>query len=440
MKYKYWYVFFATLLVFACNNSSSNSDNGNNGGNSGNSNGSLESSSSSSEYSYSSSSFNEYLSSNTSEPNADISSSSAFFSSSSSISPPSEVSSSSETSSPSDLSSSSNINLSSGGTVKSSSSEAPPEVTTWPKLKEGDSGVLKGWGSRYWDGCKPHCALRNNVDTSATPFKICRNCNKNNKEIPTFTLSPDIVVRLDQNTNKIVEDWIGYKETVSSCEQGGISYVCWDMAPIALTDSLAYAFVAGTLKKPVCGHCFQVQFDGGTHNGPQEIKDAHKKLKGKTLIVMATNTGGDVEEGQFDIMVPGGGPGMFDSFADQIGVPKNQLGEGFGGFLTTCQREINDYNKLAEVYQDCVRKKCNAVFSKPEHKDLLRGCLWFTDWFMAADNPTFISKEVPCPKYFTDKYTSTINKSKDNKIEPFAGFNKPIPAGYETEKWKSEWK
>jgi hypothetical protein len=271
------------------------------------------------------------------------------------------------------------------------------------------------------------------VDINAVPFKICRNCNKKNEEIPTFTLSPDIEVRYDQWANKIMEDWVGYKETVSSCQQGGISYVCWDMAPMALNDTLAYAFVAGTLQKPVCGHCFQVQFDGGNHGN--DVKDAHRKLKGKTLIVMATNTGGDVEEGQFDIMVPGGGPGLFDSFAEQIGVPKNQLGEGFGGFLTTCQREINDYDKPAEVYQECVRKKCNAVFSKPEHKDLLRGCLWFTDWFMAADNPTFISKEVDCPKYFTDKYPSTINTSPDNKIEPYGGFNKPIPAGYETQKW-----
>jgi len=430
MKYKCWCVFFAGMLIFACNNSS-NSDNGNSSGNS-------EVSAPSNGYSSS----DEYSSSSFSEPSPGTSSSNILSSSSTEIIVGSS-SDSSDSSTSSDLSSSSNINLNSSSSEaaaisSSSSSEATPEIINWPTLKEGQSGVLKGWGSRYWDGCKPHCALRDNIDVNANPFKICRNCNKNNKEIPTFTLSPDIEVRFDQYANKIVEDWVGYKETVSSCEQGGISYVCWDMAPMALNDTLAYAFVAGTLKKPVCGHCFQVQFDGGNHGN--DIKDAHKKLKGKTLIVMATNTGGDVEEGQFDIMVPGGGPGMFDSFAEQIGVPKNQLGEGFGGFLTTCQREINDYNKPAEVYQECVRKKCNAVFSKPEHKDLLRGCLWFTDWFMAADNPTFISKEVDCPKYFTDKYPSTINKTKDTKIEPYGGFNKKIPDGYETEKWKSEWK
>ena len=423
MKYKHLCAFFASLLIFACNNSSS--------GDSGNGSSEVSSSSSisgtipdvSSSSSISGPTPDVSSSSDISEPNLDISSSS----NSSNI-----------------LSSSSNANSSSSEAAisTSSSSEAPLEITNWPKLQEGQSGVLKGWGSRYWDGCKPHCSQRDNVDLKAVPFTVCRNCNIKNNEIPAFTLSPDIEVRYDQwaNPPKFVEDWVGYKETVNSCQPGGIAYACWDMAPIALSEDLAYAFMATSLKNASCGQCFQIQFDGGTHNGEKEIKETHRQLKGKTLIVMATNTGGDVEEGQFDIMVPGGGPGMFDSFAEQIGVPKNQLGEGFGGFLTTCQREINDYNKPAEVYQECVRKKCNAVFSKPEHKDLLRGCLWFTDWFMAADNPTFISKEVDCPKYFTDKYPSTINKTKDTKIEPYGGFNKKIPDGYETEKWKSEWK
>ncbi|MCL1956171.1 MAG: hypothetical protein FWF63_02510, partial [Fibromonadales bacterium] len=350
MKYKCWCFFFVCLLIFACNNSSDNNNNGN-----------LEYSSSSSENSVA------LVSSSSETSSASEIISSAFDASSSSSSDsPSEISSAFEASSSSEISSSSPISssseisssspLSSAESSPSSSSEAPPEIKAWPTLKEGQSGVLKGWGSRYWDGCKPHCALRNNIDTNATPFKICRNCNKNNKEIPTFTLSPDIEVHYQEWDKQIAVWWLGYKETVSSCEKDGISYVCWDMAPLALNDTLAYAFVAGTLKKPVCGHCFQVQFDGGNHGN--DIKDAHRKLKGKTLIVMATNTGGDVEEGQFDIMVPGGGPGMFDSFAEQIGVPKNQLGEGFGGFLTTCQREINDYNKPAEVYQECVRKKC----------------------------------------------------------------------------------
>jgi len=396
MKYKYF--FLAGLLVFACDNSSNNSNNDNNiiGG--------INSSSSGNAGTISSNSNNNSNSSNGS--------------SSSNIS---------------NASSGSNNNSSDSGLGYSSSSfEEPPVVTAWPKLKAGDAGVEHGWGSRYWDGCKPHCSLPDNVNKSAVPYTICRNCNIENKEIPTFTLSPNIEVRYDQYEGKIKEDWIGYEETRSSCNQNGIAYVCWDMAPIALNDTLAYAFAAAS-QRDACGQCFQIQFDGGNHGN--DVKDAHRLINGKTLIVMATNTGDDVEGGQFDIMVPGGGPGIFNSFAAQMGVDQSLLGEPYGGLLTTCQQEIHNYDTAAVVFQDCVKKKCNAVFYKPEHKQLLDGCLWFADWYMTADNPTFLYKKVDCPKYFTDKYPSTINTTPDNKIEPYGGFKKNIPDGYEYQKW-----
>ncbi len=326
-----------------------------------------------------------------------------------------------------------NTNSSSSGNGSLPSSSSPlPNAGNYPRLQEGQSGVTKGWGSRYWDGCKPHCSLPKNVNENAVPYTICRNCDINNKEIPTFTLSPDIEVRYDQWAGTIFEDWLGYKETVSSCQDGGIAYACWDMAPIALNDTLAYAFVAAS-PKDACGQCFQIQFDGGNHG--DDVKEAHRLIAGKTLIVMVTNTGDDVEEGQFDIMVPGGGPGMFNSFATQMGVSQGLLGEGYGGLLTTCQQEIHDYDKPASVFQDCVRNKCNAVFSNPKHKMLLDGCLWFVDWYKTADNPTFLSKETECPKYFTDKYPSTINTASENRIEPYGGFKKNIPDGYEYDRW-----
>jgi len=389
MKHKV-HLFLASLLIFACDNTNNNDNrDGNIIGNV-----------------------------NSSSGNSGIISSSSGNSSSGNIS---------------NGSSSSNNNSSDSGSGYSSSSEEPPVAGTWPKLNVGDPDVEKGWGSRYWDGCKPHCSLRPNVDTTANPFTICRNCDINNKEIPAFTLSPDIQIRYDQWENKIKEDWIGYKETVSSCVEGGIAYTCWDMAPIALNDTLAYAFMATSLKNASCGQCFQLQFDGGNHGN--DVKEAHTLIKGKTLIVMATNTGSDVEAGQFDIMIPGGGPGMFNSFATQMGVSQSLLGENNGGLLTTCQREINDYNKPASVYQECVRNKCNAVFGNPKHKQLLDGCLWFVDWYMTADNPTYLYRKVDCPKYFTEKYPSNINKSPDNKIEPYGGFLKNIPEGYEYQKW-----
>jgi hypothetical protein len=393
---QFWFLFLAGMLVLGCSDNSENTDK-----------------SSSSEYSE--------------VPSSDSSSSSVILSNSSSSG---EASSSSSTETTVDVSSSSS--LQSQPSV-SSSSDNPPVAGVWPKLQKGQDGVKEGWGSRYWDGCKPHCSLRNNVDTNAVPFKVCRNCDINNNEIPTFTLSPDIEVRYDQWANKIAEDWIGYKETVSSCVSGGISYACWDMAPYKLNDTLAYAFMATALKNASCGQCFQLQFDGGNHGN--DVKEAHRQIKGQTLIVMATNTGSDVEDGQFDIMIPGGGPGMFDSFSNQMEIDKNQLGANDGGFLTTCQRELNDYDKPAAQYQECVREKCNTIFSNPKHKNLLDGCLWFADWYKAADNPTYIYKKVDCPQYFLDKYPSTINTEKDNKFTPKAGFNKNIPEGYETVPW-----
>ena len=37
-----------------------------------------------------------------------------------------------------------------------------------PKVTSGKTG----WGSRYWDCCKPHCSWREEVETNANPYKI----------------------------------------------------------------------------------------------------------------------------------------------------------------------------------------------------------------------------------------------------------------------------
>lgn len=275
-------------------------------------------------------------------------------------------------------------------------------VMNYEKLTDGSAN--KGWGSRYWDACKPHCALRENVDTTANPFRIARNCDINGKEIPAFTLSP--------NVNQW---WSGYEGTKSACEPGGDAFACTDMAPVKVNDTLSYAFVATSLSNAQCGQCFQLQFNGGGHSGD---KPSHKALAGKTLVVLASNTGGDVGIGQFDIMIPGGGVGLFDALSRQLGVSKESMGEQYGGLLTTCQKVDlnNNYDLPASSYKDCVRKKCENIFASNEN--LLKGCLWFADWFEAADNPTYLYKPVECPKYLMDKYLSTINTSKDTNIKP----------------------
>jgi hypothetical protein len=285
------------------------------------------------------------------------------------------------------------------------SSAAPVDNGTYEKLTT--SNAQQGWGSRYWDACKPHCSQRENVSINANPFSVCRNCDANGKEIPAFTLSP--------NVN---EWWTGYEGTKSACE-GGPAYACMDMAPIAVNDTLAYAYGATSKSNAQCGQCFQIQFDGGGHYGG---KQAHRLIEGKTLIIMASNTGTDVEAGQFDIMIPGGGVGMYDALSSQVGVSKAAMGEQYGGFLTTCQKELNNYDLPADKYKACVRSKCDAVFgTDAKFADLLRGCHWFVDWMHAADNPTYLVKPVACPDYLAQKYPSTINNTKDTDI-PAGGF------------------
>jgi hypothetical protein len=111
--------------------------------------------------------------------------------------------------------------------------------------------------------------------------------------------------------------------------------------------------------------------------------------------------GGDVQGGQFDILIPGGGLGQFDSFSGQIGVSKNQLGEQYGGLLSACEKEQN-YNSAN--YKSCLTTKCN-VFTNATLKE---GCLFYANWMEAANNPTILYKEVACPDYLINKYKATM--------------------------------
>lgn len=315
------------------------------------------------------------------------------------------------------------LSSSAGGEVEivesSSSAEisGSPEtdVTAYPVasykdlLTQGSQGT--GWSSRYWDACKPHCSWPGNVDTTSEEtyqagLTTSRNCNINDVEIPTFTLSKDVS-----------EYWTGYAGTTSACTEssdGGANgaFTCTDMAPVAVNDTLAYAFVAAPGSQAACGKCFHLQFNGGNHDN--NVKKTHKALKGKHLIVMASNIGHDVEVGQFDMMVPGGGVGAFDALSTQIGVSKDQFGVTYGGFLSTCQQTLG-YDNTVEAYQNCIIEKCEMVF--PNHPNLLRGCKWFAEWYMAADNPTYEYEEIDCPQYLVDKYKTTINTTKTTEIQ-----------------------
>jgi hypothetical protein len=266
-------------------------------------------------------------------------------------------------------SSSSTASVPSSSSVGSGSGNCGAAVN-YPALTTGS----KGWTSRYWDGCKQSCSWGGKQQYSPlTSSDRCRACSSN-------------------GTSEIRAN----DAEKSSCDEGS-SYTCFDFTPCKVNDNLAYAFAASPTD--LCGKCFQIQFDGGFQHGSANA--THAAIKGKTLIVMTSNMGGDVSQGQFDILVPGGGVGQFNAFSSQIGVSVNSLGEQYGGLLSACEKE-NNYN--SSQYASCLTTKCN-VFT---NATLKAGCLFYVDWFKAANNPTMIYKEVACPQYLLDKYKATL--------------------------------
>ncbi len=353
--------------------------------------------------------------------------------SSSAIVPPNSATSSSDGGL---VQSSSSVDPTSSATLNSSavesSSSAEPEVGAdgFPTLesygpppaeytKDILSNGKKGWNSRYWDACKPHCSWisdgqEGKTDTTTQESYVkgmttARNCNIHDVEVPTFTLG-----------HAVQQYWFGYEGTNNACgnaKEKGV-FTCTDMAPIAVNENLSYAYVAGPGSQTTCGKCFHLQYDGSFKDasGNNAPKETHKALKGKHIVVMTSNIGHDVENGQFDLMVPGGGVGAFDALSTQVNGANINWGAGFGGFLTECQSKHGYDNKL-EVYQQCVRDMCDAAFGNAGFPNLLRGCHWFADWYMAADNPTYHWEEVECPQYLIDHYMTRINTTKDNRYK-----------------------
>jgi Glycosyl hydrolase family 45 len=205
------------------------------------------------------------------------------------------------------------------------------------------TGGKDGWASRYWDCCKPACGW-----SSTT-------CGKN-------------------GTSSDGGD--------SACS-GGSAFMCYDFTPWAVSDTLSYGFVAAAGSNYSCGKCFQFTFNGGGAANSAS-------LNGKSMVVQVLNTGGDVAESQFDLLVPGGGVGQFNACSNQWSTSTADLGAQYGGFATTCGND-----------KTCIKNKCTTVFAgKP---DLQAGCDWYLNWFGGADNPKFSYKEIACPAAITAK-------------------------------------
>lgn len=100
-------------------------------------------------------------------------------------------------------------------------------------------------------------------------------------------------------------------------------------------------------------------------------------LHGKSMIVQATNTGGDAVENQFDIAMPGGGVGLLNGCAKQFHASADGWGDRYGGVHT--ESECNNLPKL-----------------------LQQGCKWRFKWMNGESNPPVKFQEVVCPKEILD--------------------------------------
>ena len=153
--------------------------------------------------------------------------------------------------------------------------------------------------------------------------------------------------------------------TKSACNTttANAAYMCHDNIPFNVTSTLSYGFAASPAAEGnTCGLCYRLTFNGtGKDDEGNPPKAGTASLKGKEMIVQATNIGHDVAKQQYDISIPGGGVGTFDACTAQWGVASAaELGAQYGGFLTTCQKTLG--HDAHDALKTCVSDKCTAIF------------------------------------------------------------------------------
>ena len=267
------------------------------------------------------------------------------------------------------VSSSSSVRSSSSIARSSSSAKSSSSVISGSTDLEYISGGASGSGfaTRYWDCCKPSCSWTENAG-AGNEAKMC------------------------SVNGSVISD----KNAESVC-LGGSAATCTSQIPIIVNDNLAYAFAAVPASNGgQCGHCYALTFDG---TGKYETKANHKAIKGKILVVMASNVGTDVAQGQFDVMIPGGGVGKYNGCAN---MGWGDMGKQYGGLLSDCENEVGYSGDLLTLRKNCLTKKCNSVFAKDAVAK--EGCLFLATWMQAAGNPNHTYREVKCPAALQAQY------------------------------------
>ncbi len=302
--------------------------------------------------------------------------------SSSSVTPPTPTSSStvappnsSDTpkSSAAVVKSSSSQKKSSSSQAKSSSSQAKSSSSVvtggCPKIVEKNGGAKgSGFASRYWDCCMPSCAW--NENSGGNPTKAC-----------------------DARGKNVIGNGSG-----SVCS-GGQGATCTSQIPFTVEGCEEYGFAFAAVPAAnggQCGKCFQLTFTGEGHYNSTNANTKKLKTKNKKLIVMATNIGGDVQQGQFDVLIPGGGVGMFNGCSN---MGWGGQGKQYGGLLSDCE-ESSNYK--ANTYAKCLTEKCEKAFSNDEESK--KGCMFLVEWMESAGNPEHNYVEVECPDVLKQRY------------------------------------
>jgi len=208
--------------------------------------------------------------------------------------------------------------------------------------------------TRFWDCCKPSCAWNGKADV-----------NK-----PVLSCTAD---------NKVTDVAAG-----TACGTGGTAYQCSDQQPWAINDTLSYGFAGafvlpsltnGGIEGAWCCACYQLDFTS-------------EPLRGKTLIVQASNTAYDITTtNRFSLAIPGGNTTSQNACASQFGVSQSVFGQENTGVS-----KKEDCDNLPDALKD--------------------GCNWRFDWFKDASFPSANFKRVVCPADLSEKSGCTRNDDK----------------------------
>lgn len=203
-----------------------------------------------------------------------------------------------------------------------------------------ESSEQAGKTTRYWDCCKPSGGWSGKAAVSS----------------PVRTCAKDGVTAVSASTK-------------NACD-GGTSYMATAQQPWQISSTQSYGFAAATIAGGnestwLCS-CYNLSFGSAT------------AVAGKSMIVQVIATGVNSSWSQFDLLIPGGGVGIFNGCSSQWNAPADGWGARYGGVSSASQ--------------------CDQLPAS-----LQPGCNWRFDWFNNANNPNMTFHRVKCPTAITAK-------------------------------------